>query len=242
MIHLFGREDSSGPAADTGSLTHVAVAEWHRNPDIAAAIAEMQAAHPRFAQGDIAEATQLFFQYTQDEANQGDIIARDSNGQLLVEFKTSIRLTPAPSDPTQKPIVIQGTIDQVRIRNGRPEVWDLKTSKKEPSDQLNMYLYQLGAYALMASNHLKTPVRLGGLICARQYSRRGGQAHCLYGNRYSDLSTIIQGIRLAVSLVRQGRPFPGPGEHCRYCPLGSVAECVPALQRIVDSNHVIRLP
>lgn len=237
LIHLYSSEYESSEAADTGSMTHVGVASWHRDKDIAKAIEEMRESQERFKQANLSEATQLFWEYAQDPRNQEAKV-------VAIEHKSSITLTSAACDPTQAQIVIVGTIDQIRDVNGAWKVYDLKTSKRWGKDQLNMYLYQLAAYTLMASNEFKRPVALGGLICPRFY--KGDplkpEAHWPYPHRFNDIGPLINGIRLAVAAVRAGEVHPAPGEHCRYCPQHDTAECIPTLRAISDHNHKIKEP
>lgn len=239
LLHLFGSEYESSQAADTGSLTHVAVAEWHRSKDEEAAIAALRGAEQKFPHGSVAEAAQMFFLYSRDERNRQAVVR-------YIEHKTAISLTPAPNDPTKKTIRIVGTVDQVREEHGRLYVWDLKTSKRPARDQLDMYLYQLAAYAIALSSELQTPVGLGGLICSRYYKDTGDPSPpntvMRYPHRFNDVGPIVDGIRYAVAAIRSGHVHPGPGEHCRYCPFTGTAECVPLLRSISDSSHKIKEP
>lgn len=234
MQYLFTEEFESSEAADTGSMTHVGVADWHRNKDIANAVEEMRKSQERYPQANLSEAAQLFLNYTQDPRNQEAEVT-------VVEHKSSIIFTPASSDETKKAIVIVGTIDQIRVVSGQWFIWDLKTSKRTGEDQLNMYIYQLAAYAIMASNEFNRPVGLGGLLCPRHY-RIGDNSKAIwkYPHRFNDIGPLINGIRFAVAAVRNGLVHPSPGEHCRYCPQQSTSQCIPLLRSICDENHRIR--
>lgn len=237
LIHLFGSEYESSEAADTGSMTHVGVASWHRDKDVAKAIEEMRESQSRYSHANLAEATQLFWQYAQDPRNQEAEV-------IKIEHKSSICITPAACDETKAQIVIVGTIDQIRNVNGVWCVYDLKTSKRWGKDQLNMYLYQLAAYTLMAANEFQRPVKMGGLICPRFYKNdpASPEAHWPYAHRFNDIGPLINGIRFAVAAVRNGQVHPSPGEHCRYCPQQDTSTCIPTLRSISDHNHRIKQP
>lgn len=245
MIYLATPDDESGEAADTGSMTHVAVAAWHRDKDIAAAISALRESEARFAKGNVSEATSMFYLYTRDPRNHCEI-ATDQEGRLLVEYKTQISITPSKSDPTQAPIEIVGTLDQVRLIYQKPKVWDLKTSKRPGLDQLNMYLYQIGMYSLMASKALGMPVSPGGLITPRHY-KKGADPETSppgifweYPLRFNDIGPLINGLRNAVASIRAGTVHPSPGDYCRYCPMQSTGECIPLLRSLTDAEYRVR--
>lgn len=244
MIHLFPSDYESSEAADTGSLTHVGVADWHRNKDIVAAIQAMTGAQSRFPQGSLAEATAMFYLYSQDERNAQAEIAKDKEGRLLLEYPLSAVLQAAESDPTKAPIYIVGTLDQVRVVNGRKRVFDLKTSKRPAYEQSDMYVYQIATYSFMVSVALGEPVPMGGLIMPRHYKSDPAnlQAHVEFSHKFSDVLTFVNGVRFAVAHVRAGHVHPAPGPHCRYCPFGPTSNCAPMLRAISDEKHQIRRP
>lgn len=243
MIYYFEPEDGSNAAADTGSATHVAVSNWHKNKDIAAAVREMRDVSERkFGQADLTEAAAMFLLYTKDPRNQEAEIARGSDGQLLLEQHVSFSIKAAENDPTQEEIAVVGTIDQIRLRHGRPEVWDLKTSKKPGFDQLNMYLYQIAAYAIGASSLLGTRVRMGGLITPRHYKKENPPENSPVGvfwpypHKFDDLEYLLNGLRHIVATIRLGGVYVSPGEQCRYCPARGTEECLPLLRSITDQG------
>lgn len=226
----------SNEAADTGSAMHIAVAEWHREGKVDAAIEAMRSKLDRYKKANLDEAAKLFRLYSRDPRNKEASFA-EYQGQKLIEKQIEFVLQPAKNDPTQAPIHIVGTLDQVRLDPlGKPRVWDLKTSKRPGWDLMNMYLYQLAAYSLGASKLLSTPVNLGGLITPRHYK---GDPESLplgvfwnYPHKFDDLASIIQGVRLAVAQIRAGEFHISPGSHCHYCPLETTNDCISVLQSV----------
>lgn len=240
LMFIFDTEYESSEAADTGSACHVAVAEWHRRKDIKAAVEAMRDSANRYPQANLQEAAALFLLYQEDPRNKEAEIAVDAKGELLIERKITVRLPPAENDPTQKEIVIIGTMDQVRIGvDTRPKVWDLKTSKRPGWDLMNAHIYQLGAYALGASFELKKQVGLGGLICPRHYKNSPPAAapsgvFWPYPNRFNDLEHIVRGIQNAVALIRGGQVMVSPSDQCKYCNGKGTEECLPLLGEVMD--------
>ncbi len=237
ILYVFESDYESSEAADTGSMTHVAVAEWHRRKDISAAIESMRASDAKFPLANIDESVSMFLAYAADPRNINAEIAKLPDGDLFIEKSVKLAITPSPDDPTSSPIYITGKLDQVRVEDLRPKVWDLKTSKRQGWEQLNMYLYQIAAYAITASALLGRPVGMGGLITPRHYKQKdiaGSTVFWRYPHRFNDLEPLLNGIRNAVAAIRSGNVHPSPGEYCRYCPAHDTAECIPLLRSIVD--------
>jgi hypothetical protein len=239
MMLIFTPTDESNEAADTGSACHVAVADWHRNKDVNAAIAAMQAKRDaKFPKADLAEAAAMFLRYIKDPRNIQAEFAK-INGELFIEKSIKITLRPSEEDKTQAPIKFVGTIDQVRLVNGRPRVWDLKTSKRPGWELLNMHIYQIAIYCVGASKALRMPVTLGGLITPRHYGKEHPEkaptgVFWEYPHKFGDLEPLLNGVRHAVAAIRAGDVHPSPGEQCRYCPAHETSECVPLLRSVSD--------
>lgn len=241
LMFLFADEYESSEAADTGSATHVAVAEWHRSKEVKAAIEAMRDNSAKYPKANLTEAANMFLLYQADPRNKEAEIA-SHNGKLLIEQRITITIAPAQDDPSpEKEIVIVGTLDQVRVGvDGRPSVWDLKTSKWAGNVLMNMYFYQLGAYALGASSLMNKPVKLGGLITPRHYTQEKTPEKSPIGifwnypNRFHDLEHVLNGIRHSVAQIRSGMVWPSPSDQCKYCPGRGTEECVPLLGSIMD--------
>lgn len=233
MHYLLGESGESGQAADTGSATHAAIAAWHQNgQDPAAAIRSMIGKYGDFPRADLDEAAALFLLYSQDARNiEAEVVA--------VERQIEFRLPPAPEDPTQAPILIQGTVDQVRLENGVLRVHDVKTSKRPGVDLLRAHQYQVAAYCIGASHYFGKPVHPGCLICPRGYRPNSPTTNWPgvffpYPWRFEDAGFILWGVRRVVAAVRSGEIWHNGGDHCRYCPGTCPEICLPMLQELVD--------
>lgn len=141
--------DEGGPAAQTGSLTHAGVAEFHRarmggdKLDLATergweAIRQASALFPLAEENEV----RLFYTpYTKDPRNY------DAE-MLAVEQQIDFTLPPHDMDPTHGLIYVQGTFDQIRLHNGQPCIYDLKTGKKTGWEMVHDYAVQLAAYSV----------------------------------------------------------------------------------------------
>jgi len=220
LLFLEEAGDSGGKAADTGSAVHKAVAAWHATGDVAESIKRMGAHIQEYPLADLADAELHFRPYTRDPRNRPETVE-------ATEKKVSMTLSPAESDTTRAPIVIHGTLDQ--IRNGR--VWDVKTGKPEGWVMLHEHAHQLAAYAL-AGNYAP-----GGIIRTQGYRKRGGDApeacpdgvfwEVPYNRRGCEV--LLESVRSIVAHIRAGDVWLGPGAHCTYCPAGGLENCVPKL-------------
>src|SRR5688572_30748388 len=64
-------EDTSGPAADTGSALHHAIALWHKQgTEVKEAIRQMREALPTFPLADLDDAERQFLHYCLDPRNR----------------------------------------------------------------------------------------------------------------------------------------------------------------------------
>lgn len=225
MEYLFGRNDESGPAADTGSACHAAVAAWHLlGKDAAAAVEAMALKAGKFPLADLDEAAALFLLYANDKRNrEADVVA--------VEREISFLLPACSEDPTGEAVHVIGQLDQVRRVNGKLLVYDIKTSKRPGRELMDAHQYQVAAYCLGASWLFGEPVGPGALICPRRYP---GEAYFPYQWTFDDARFVLWGVRRIVAAVRAGEVWNLGGMHCRYCPAGSTDNCVPKLREVVD--------
>lgn len=243
MEFLFECHDESGPAADTGSATHAAVAAWHTmGHDAASAVKSMVDRSGEFPKADFDEATVMFLNYTRDPRNvKAEVVE--------VERKVSFVLPPAPEDETQKEIAVNGKVDQIRIVDGLYRVYDLKTSKKSGLDLMRQHQYQIAAYVVGASHIFGKPVHPGALICPRHYVRgilpetEPAGVFFQFPWTFEDARFILWGLRRIVASIRSGEVWHQGGEHCRWCPAGSPDVCLPRLRSVTDPSTMrISLP
>ena len=235
-------EDGGGPAAQTGSLVHAAVAAFHLEPDaskrIAAAVATLQSAAGNFPKADPTEARLFTEAYICDPRNQNAKI-------IAVERRVSLTLEPHRLDPTGEPIVIHGTLDQIRDENGRFVVCDLKTGKPSGLEMIHDYAIQQAAYTLAARASGLGDVQPGYLIRNYGYRQRGAQLPSPDGV-YWWLPFTVEGaiallarVQLQVALIRSGEIDFGPASWCTYCEHRGLDSCMPKANAKLFSLPVI---
>lgn len=233
LMSLVDEESVAGQAADTGSAVHMAARAWHTlcGKDTRAALAVMQGALGQYPQADLDSAAEQFQWYAKDPRNQEAEI-------ILCEAQVTVAIPPCEDDPTEEEVCIVGHVDQVRKEGNNLIVWDIKTGKRLYGlDMLNEYAFQLVGYQLAAEGALKQPVKGAGIIRTQDYlmkarDRRTPNPGPVFWKapwRYRDLPGITRAITRVVSMIRQGKLYIGPGEHCRWCKLGGVGNCVPEL-------------
>lgn len=226
-------EDVSGPAADTGSLVHSAVAEFHMSPSvdegIARAWAALTANAHKFPLSDSNEARLFLKPYLEDPRNLRAKVH-------AIERLVKLTLPPHEIDPTGQPVVIQGTLDQIREEFGQLWVFDLKTGKPTGFDMIHAHTYQQAAYTLAAAAE-GFPVVGAKLIRNWSYRHRGAALPSPEGvflEMPFDLETagiLLDRVRVAVANLRAGKIEFGPGHACTFCRHGGLAACLPEARR-----------
>lgn len=222
---------TSGPAADTGTAAHYAIAEYHKGKTPDAAIASMRSSVSLFPLADLDESQSFVERYFRDPRNTQEAVEPNN-----CEVPISFRLPPHPNDPTGKEIFFQGTSDQVRYAsNGIAEVWDYKTGKDEGSVLVAEHLFQLAGYSRGTRDTLGLTIGDSGIIRARGYFRRdrakpeseppGVFFHsCL---DHQQIEALLFRVRATVAAIRNGEAWFGPSAACNYCPYEGTSVCVP---------------
>jgi hypothetical protein len=141
-------------------------------------------------------------------------------------------LPPAGGDPTGREVVIEGTIDQVRRRDGRLLVYDVKTGATPGWQMLHAHLFQVVAYAAAATAELGEPVEPGCLIRTQGYRKKGVRpadapegVFWPFGLTPGRCRVFLDQVRDLVARVRRGDVSFGPGPHGAYRPLQGVRGC-----------------
>lgn len=211
-------QDESGKAAGTGSAVHFAVAAFHRGE--VDPVARMRAVSATFPLADMVEAERIFGRYVADPRNHNAEVVR-------IEFPIRLELDPKYLDGP--PIVIEGTLDQIRRVDGFDEVWDVKTGDRTPLYMQNVHALQLAAYAMGAG------VRPGGYIRTKGYFTRGAAlpdpAGVFVPAGIADPDKLLDAVRWAVCAIRSGQIVATPGDHCSTCDFAGNEYCVPKLQQ-----------
>jgi hypothetical protein len=227
--------DESGAAADTGSAGHAGVAAWHTNgKDRDAAEKVLRESIAKYPLANLDDAARFFRAYTEDPRNQTAEV-------VCVEKKVEIAIAPAPQDPTQEMIYIQGTLDQIRRAWGRLYVWDLKFSSRSVLSILHDYTFQLAGYTVAAAREFGA-VEPGGFINPKAYFKRGAAAPSTGETdgvfieiawTFADCDRLLDSVRNRVAEIRGGYVALGPGDHCNYCPARGIDQCLPLLMKEV---------
>lgn len=229
----FEPHDEGGPAAQTGSAMHVAAHAFHaQGGDAASGLEAMSAVAAKFPQADMSDAASLFLAYAADPRNRDAKI-------LMREEPVSFTIQPDESDPTQQPILVVGTLDQVREENGVAKVYDIKTSTRDGTTLLAEHAIQVAAYCIGASIKLNRRVDPGALICPRKYLTAGRDPRNSppgvffhFAWDYDDIELLLLGVRKNVAAIRSGDYWHFAGDWCRWCHMRSPDLCVPELQKL----------
>lgn len=224
--------DEGGAAAQTGNLVHEAAAAFHRSAssmDLKARTAEglaaLEAARQEFPDGNVAKAVEIYGAYSADKEN----IDADCP---WVERRVVLELEAAAFDPTGEPVVIQGTLDQIRrYPDGSLELWDIKTgSRKTGKESLLSYSVQQACYLLAARQTLSPDITLGGLIYTPGYEKKLGKRFFRYQMTPEQCNILVSSVVYTVALVRMGVPLFRPGsDTCEWCKAAvkSPEHCLP---------------
>ncbi len=176
---------------------------------------------------DLNDAAAMFIKYVSDTRNCGVECA-------LVEASIAFDIAPHPMDATGAPIRVIGTVDQVRLSpDGKLRAWDIKTSKKDPTELLGFHTFQMAAYCVGASVCLGKTVHPGGLICPRKYGADPSRspAHWSFAWSFNDVEQVLSPLRATVAAVRRGEVHHFPNTSCVWCAFRSPDLCLPALKK-----------
>lgn len=228
-------DSGSSIAADTGSLVHAGVAEYHITGEVQAGLDKMNQCLRQFPLADKDEARLYYKAYTADPRT-----SPEESRVTFVEEPVSLVLEPHPSDPTGERIYIRGTVDQIHTEaDGSLSVWDLKTGRGDGFGMLNSYALQQAAYVLGVQQTYSTRVvKPGGLIVAYGWRKQGVDpkkrppgVFWHYPLTYNDCVELMGGVKLAVANIRSGNIYPNPSFFCTFCPHQHVGNCLPKAEK-----------
>lgn len=242
MLNISDEDELGGPPAQTGSLTHEGVAEFHRQQGKSldfrkgAAWEAIQKAAEKFPLADADEVRLLLTPYMNDP--------RNINANCLkVEWEIDFTLPPHELDDYRTPIYVTGHIDQVRMgANNLPRVDDYKTGKKTGWEMIHDYAIQLAAYTYGAREKGFPLAEPGYIIRGMGYRTRTVLSTSPDGVFFAapfgseSLTSILESVRLHVAIVRKGYVTLGPGPHCTYCEHGGLTNCAPKLNSLIQLN------
>lgn len=254
LLMIYENDDSEGgPAAQTGSLTHVGVAEFHRVKGALlkrkrAAWDAIKAHAGEFPEADENEVRLFITPYMEDPRNINAQFALDEKGMPIIEYELKFTLPPHELDQSQELIHLWGHVDQVRLTNGTAEVCDYKTGKKTGWEMLHDYALQIAGYTYGIREqfkHLPTlkHARPGPIIRGYGYRTRDAIGESpdgvFFANpfRWQDVEELLDIVRLRVALIRNGFINYGPGPHCTFCEFGGLTGCIDSYAKAQEKLH-----
>jgi len=225
IVLTMHEEREGGEKAQTGNLVHDAAEHYHKTKGteaerIEAGLAALEAARAQFPEGDPNEAVKIFRAYAADPTNKNAVVRWCEEPVRLV-------LPADPGDPTGRPVVIQGTLDQVREDANGLSVWDIKTGTfHDASVTVLEYLTQQAVYTLAARATLDKNIQPGGLIYTNGYRITRGRVHVENPLTVSQCEDLLLMIPPVVAAVRRGEAVFRPGnESCRFCHVKPWPKC-----------------
>lgn len=151
--------------------------------------------------------------------------------QLMIEYPVEFTLPPHELDQTESLIHIWGTFDQIRDINGVPTVHDLKTGKISGFQMQHDYAVQMAAYTYGARELGIKACQPGPYIRPMGYRAKDAkdipspEGVFISSFRWGHVSYLLDTLRLAVAMYRNGEVNFGLGSHCTYCELGGFLSC-----------------
>lgn len=209
-------DDGSGPAAQTGSLIHAGADAFHKHESEKAGLEALEASAPGFPLADRTRAEKHYRAYVSDPKNKNAKVVQ-------CEQKVRIEIPPSPLDPTGMPVIIRGTLDQIRQdSDGYKTVWDIKTGATYYGVRaLNHYVAQQAAYTLAGGED----VFPGGLICTEGYFKKPPKVFFKYTCTKVDMMYIMEQVADIVARARMGRIWRNSGDSCERCVHKSFEKC-----------------
>lgn len=226
ILSMFEESKGNG-AAQTGNIIHDACEAFHKAKEdrVNAGLQALEKARLEFPDGDPKKSEKVFRAYAADPKNADADVP-------WCEAQVTLRLAPAPEDKTGKPVVIVGTLDQVRRHSdGSLRVWDIKTGDRLDADEtVNEYLIQQAIYTLGARQTLDPTIgdTPGGIIYTPGYERnRGGKTHIPLPLSLEAACILVSPLVHWIAQVRAGlMQFRPSAESCRFCPIKPWPTCI----------------
>lgn len=219
-----GENSLGGKSAQTGNLVHAAVKIYHQTAgDVRAGAEALAAARAEFPDGDVKEAEKIFAAYVADPKNQAAQV-------VWAEQPVRVEIEAAPGDPTGEPIIVEGTLDQVRRdADGFPglSVWDVKTGDYLSSTEIvDEHRVQQACYVLAARETLDPSIVPGGIIYTPAYAKARGRVFLPLKMTVETCRMLLLNVAHSVSLIRRGVPLYRPSaDACRWCPVRPYEQC-----------------
>lgn len=233
-------QDEAGPAADTGTALSFAIEQFHKLRLAGRPIDfdtlmnltkdESERKDRPFEKARWRDVENIFDGYINDKRNLETIVLPE------VPLKTTFYVE-------GDEITLIGTVDQIRVVDGKLEIWDLKSGQKDGQEMLYDYWPQLFGYTLAAREggipyNLTFPrecytmdIRLGGVMRLKEYieplPRAGKKVFYPMNNSYRVIEANVRRIANRIVELRKekSQPTVRPGINCSWCKLGSFEGC-----------------
>lgn len=204
----------SNKYAETGSLIHLGIEAYHKLLSVDAALAVMATKQTDYPEASGTKAAHAFRRYTEEQHRWGCIKG--------TEQAIAFELAPAPFDPTQEKIIIEGTLDQIRD-NGTTIIADTKTGSKPIKWMFRHYAPQLAAYQY--GYYHTTGIKPHAAIIRTADFLQGGDIFHPVPWRWETVIDMMDTVRTLIALYRMGLKIATPGEHCEWCPAVGIEHC-----------------
>jgi len=219
--------DEARQAATNGTAVGRAVELWHKGDTPEAAVDRAIGESPLADQGKVAT---WFEGYRLDPKNNGqdpvygEVVPDLQEEEVRIDFDGCFFV---------------GHIDQVREKDGKLYLWDLKASSFGGSQLICSYAMQLCMYTLACTKTFNREVAPGGIIRMTSYGPRS-KVDVFYPAQWTyEVCEQMAGETVqAIKDVRRGKIIKRPGSQCSYCPGGGIGSC----QQVIDNLLTGRCP
>jgi len=200
--------DSNG-GAQTGSVLHAGVEQFHRTLNEEEGLRALIEAAKSFPLAAVAKAQGWYEKYVADAKNR----------------EAQVTHLEHPVSVWYNGVYIAGTLDQLRFEDGVYRVWDVKSGTYlKPEGMRKAYAAQQAAYVLAARATLGLDVRPGGIIRVHGYDMKRGEVFVEMNEKtVADCEALLAPVVPIVRAVRAGaRDFRPSDDACRFCPARSL--------------------
>ena len=215
LKHRASLDDTSGPAAQTGSAMHKMAEIFHGGSlpakEIPAHVEKTSS--EKFPLADWKRAKAHFKAYAADPRNK--------EANVVHQEKEVIHV--------RKGVHFLGHLDQLRLdSDGVHRVYDIKTGKTQPITMLDCYAGQIAGYVFGARDTFGLDVRPGALIRTESYVARTTQpVFVQIPYTLDQLDSILDRAVEEVKRIRKGKIDPRSGFHCStICPARGLQNCL----------------
>lgn len=212
-------------AATNGTTVGRAVELWHKGAEEQAALQQAGDENPT---ADLAKVKIWYDGYRMDPRNCGLDPAYGEVLPDLQEMTVAVQV---------EDCYFVGHVDQIRRRDGKLYLWDLKASSFGGNVLLGNYALQLCFYCVASSYTLCEDVHPGGIVRMTSYSPRS-TVDVFYPAAWTlaDSKQFVDETVQAIRDVRRGKMIRRPGSQCSYCPGGGPGSCKATIDNVLTGR------